>query len=214
MQTAILADDHVVVRDGIKALIEETGRLSIVGEASDGEEALILVKEMHPDVLITDITMPKLSGIDLIKQVQQESPGTKILVLTMHHNEHYVMRSMQNGASGYVLKDADREEIYKAIEAISDGKKFYDEKTSQMMMQSFIKNARGDQEPQPNPNLSKRELEVLRYVVEGHTSNQIAEKLFISTRTVDSHRTNIMQKLKVKNTAELVKVSFKMKLLD
>lgn len=215
MFTAVLADDHTIVRDGIKSLLEESGRISVIGEASDGEEALALVRELKPDLLITDITMPKLSGLELAQQVQRLAPKTKVLIFTMHENEDYILRAFESGALGYLLKDAEREDIFKAVDAVAIGQRYYGERASQLMMQGIIKNARGEGNDSGNTSrLSKRELEVLKYVVEGHTSGQIAKSLFISARTVDSHRTNIMQKLKVKNTAELVKTAFKLDLLD
>jgi DNA-binding NarL/FixJ family response regulator len=214
MYTAVLADDHTIVRDGIKSLLEESGRLSVIGEASDGEEAFALVHELKPDLLITDITMPKLSGLELAQMVQQSALKTKVLIFTMHENEGYILRAFENGALGYLLKDAEREDIFKAIDAVVLGECYYGERASRLMMQGIIKNARGEGDEAVTPKLSKRELEVLKYVVEGHTSGQIAASLFISARTVDSHRTNIMQKLKVKNTAELVKTALQLDLLD
>jgi DNA-binding NarL/FixJ family response regulator len=214
MYTAVLADDHIIVRDGIKSLLEESGRLSIIGEASDGQEAFALVRALKPDLLITDITMPKLSGLELAQMVQQSMLKTKVLIFTMHENEGYILRAFENGALGYLLKDAEREDIFEAIDAVVLGERYYGERASRLMMQGIIKNARGEGDEAATPKLSKREVQVLKYVVEGHTSGQIAAALFISARTVDSHRTNIMQKLKVKNTAELVKTALQLDLLD
>lgn len=214
MQTAILADDHAIVRDGMKSLLEGSGRVKVIGEASNGIEALELVKKLHPDLLITDVTMPNMNGIELTEKAVEAAPAIRVLVFTMHENEDFILKSFENGASGYLLKDADRDEIFRAIETISEGKKYYDARASKLMMQGIIRNARGESDEAQAGRLSKRELEVLKFVVEGHTSNQIAQTLFISTRTVDSHRTNIMQKLKVKNTAELVKTAFKLNLIE
>jgi DNA-binding NarL/FixJ family response regulator len=203
----VIVDDHAIVRDGVKALLETSDEIELLGEASNGKEALEKVAELSPDVLLCDITMPEMNGIETAAHVAENHPNTKVVMFSMHEDEEYITKSLENKASGFISKDADREEIIEALKAVQEGKNYYSDTISQKMLSTFTQNA---QEQQPNPadhnvHLTSREKEILTLVATGSSSKEIGEKLFISVRTVETHRNNIMHKLEVKNSAELIK---------
>ena len=203
----LLADDHTLIRSGIATLLQSIKDFSVVGEAEDGEDAVHKTGELRPDVIVIDLSMPKLSGIEATKIIKKRYPETNVLVLTMHENEEYVYQILKSGASGYVLKSAGKDELAAAIRAAAKGEKFFSPKISQLMAEGYIKrvekgtsdSAKGD------VPLTRREREILALVASGLTNQQIAEQLYISPRTVDSHRTNIMQKLEIHDLANLVR---------
>ena len=203
----LLADDHTLVRSGIATLLQSSKDIQIVGEAEDGDEAIRKTGELQPDVVVIDLSMPKLSGIEATKILKRKYPDTKVLVLTMHENEEYVFQILKSGASGYVLKSAGKEELSAAIRAAAKGEKFFSPRISQLMAEGYVR--RVDQEAggsqQPEVPLTRREREILSLVVRGMTNQQIADQLYISPRTVDTHRTNIMQKLDIHDVANLVR---------
>lgn len=207
----LLADDHVIVRDGIKSLLEIEQDLIVVGEASDGIEALSKSKELEPDLLIVDIRMPNLNGIETIKKLSEASPGTKSLVLSMHDLEEYILRSIDSGADGYLLKDTSREEFVKAIHTINDGNKYFSSAISNVLVNNYL-NSKPAVLAKPKTyqskfGLTRREVEILKMVTEGLSNKDIAENLGKSVRTIETHRFNIMKKLNVKNAPELIKVA-------
>ena len=205
----ILADDHVIVRDGIRALLESETDIEVVGEASNGREALEMAKDLTPDVIIMDIRMPEMNGIEATQLLPQQSPNTRSLILTMHDMEEYVLRSIDSGAYGYLLKDTSKDEFIKAIHAIYKGERYYSSYISNVLVNNYINN-RNNPQPAGQENkfeLTKREIQILRYVVDGRSNKEIAEQLEKSVRTVETHRFNIMKKLQVKNIAELIKVA-------
>ena len=211
----ILADDHVIVRDGIRALLESETDIEVVGEASNGKEALDLAKELTPDVIIMDIRMPEMNGIEATQLLLQQSPTTRSLILTMHDMEEYVLRSIDSGAYGYLLKDTSKDEFIKAIRTIHKGERYYSSYISNVLVNNYI-NMRNNPNPASQENkfeLTKREIEILRLVVDGRSNKEIAELLEKSVRTVETHRFNIMKKLHVKNIAELIKVAKEQKLV-
>lgn len=206
----ILADDHLIVRNGIKSLLTEIDEIEIVGEASDGQEAIDLVEKLLPDIVVSDITMPKINGIDLIKLINQRYPETKVLILSMHQDDEYIIKAIEAGAKGYLPKDTDEEELLRAIKVINNGEKYlnsmvFDALTYRL---SSVKKTRRIEDL-----LTAREKEILKLLVTGLSNKQIAFKLHISVRTVDTHRTNIMRKLKVNNAAELVRTAIDNKLV-
>lgn len=211
MIQVVLADDHSVVRRGIKLLLEDSGLISVVGEADNGDQAIDLVKELKPDVLVTDIAMPGMSGIDLIQVIKKDCPDTHILVLSTHNDEEYILVSFEAGALGYLPKNAKAEQLVSAVEKIAEGELFYTPAVVDILGASLIRKR------SPGKSLkswlTKREKEILRELVEGSTNKEIAAKLFLSTRTVDSHRRNIMKKLKVTNSAQLVKLAIEKSLI-
>lgn len=201
----LLADDHALIRTGIRNLLEGRKDFAIVGEASDGEEVLRQVIALKPDIVIVDISMPKVSGIDATKHIKERFPDIRVLVLTMHENPEYVYQIFKSGASGYLLKNTGKEELIEAIRAVSQGKKFVSPHVSEIMISEYIRKANARDEGSEGTQLTKREREILELIARGMNNQQIADKLFISPRTVDTHRTNIMQKLNVHDAANLVR---------
>jgi len=201
----VLADDHRVVRNGIRYILENEPKLKIVGEADDGDEAYELVKKMIPDVLVTDINMPGMNGIELTDKIVKNQIPTHVLILSMYNDEAYILRSIEAGVMGYLPKDADYEEIILAIKTIAKGDLYYNHDITRILTQSIIRSNHIKQELKSLGELTKREKEVLKNIVEGNSNKIIAESLFISTRTVDTHRTNIMKKMHARNTADLVR---------
>ncbi len=199
----LLADDHVLIRHGIKNIIKRDQTLHVVGEVSDGEELLQFLEKETPDLLILDISMPKLSGIEAIGIVKKKYPQVKVLMLTMHKDKQYFYHSMSTGADGYLMKDDSDEELLLAIGKIRGGKNYL----SPMLSDDFasdVLSAHRNQEVSPFQSLTKREEEVLQLVVDGYTSRAMAEKLCLSPRTVDHHRAKLLKKFKMKNSVDLV----------
>jgi DNA-binding NarL/FixJ family response regulator len=201
----ILADDHPLIREGFKALLGKTEIFEIVGEAGDAKELIELVSTTSPDVILVDITMPGLSGIDAIQQLKQEYPFLKFIILTMHEEREYVMNAIKNGANGYLLKNVDRMELENAIRTVYEGGKYFSPFVVNILAESVVK-----QDSSPQAEMTPREKEVLQMVARGLSTKQIADKLEISIRTVESHRINMLKKFKVSNTAELIKKAMDM----
>ena len=207
----VLADDHELVRSGLIKLLESYKDLLIVGEAGDGLEAVEKAKQLNPDVLVIDLSMPRLSGIEATKIVRKECPNVAVLVLTMHQNEEYVYQIFKSGAGGYILKEAGKDELATAIRTVARGEKYFSSRVSEIMVDGFLRRGSGQDGKFPNDSgtpdipLTKREKEVLSFIAEGLNNEEISQKLFISPRTVDTHRTNIMQKLDIHDAANLVK---------
>lgn len=204
----ILADDHPVVRKGLRALLEAESDFRIAGEASDGREALKLVEQERPDVLIVDLMMPGLGGLEVVRQVRHRSPQTRIIVLSMHANEAYVLEALKNGAAGYVLKDESHAALVSAVQAVSAGRRYISPPLSERVMEIFLNKTEasaGD----PYETLTDREREVLHLAAEGRTSAEIGDRLFISPRTVESHRAHLMQKLGLKTQSELIRFALR-----
>lgn len=205
----LIVDDHDVVRSGLKALLRTSEEYAVVGEAADGEEALRLVEELTPDIVLTDISMPRLDGIGATRLITQRHPQVKVIVLTVYEDEEYVYQILRAGASGYLLKNASKVQIFEAIEAVMSGERFFSPGISRLIVDGFLKRAAVQETTEPptptGTGLTKRELEVLRFIALGLTNREIAEKLFLSFRTVNTHRANIMQKLDIHDTAGLVR---------
>lgn len=221
----LIADDHSVVRSGLRMLFQRTPEFSIVGEAADGEEVVRLVSEQKPDVAIVDISMPKLNGIEATKIIKEQNPGVKVLILTVHENEGYIYQMMRAGASGYVLKNAEKKEIFDAIHTLVAGGQFFSSPSvSKVLIDGFVKRAK-EQEHEPfspqlggasnnRPQLTNRETEILGYIAQSLTSREIADKLDLSVRTVNTHRANLMQKLNIHDTAGLVRFAIQNGIVD
>ncbi|MBI3577917.1 MAG: response regulator transcription factor [Ignavibacteriales bacterium] len=203
----LLADDHALIRSGIATLLQGNADFSIIGEAKDGEEAVQKAKELSPDVVVIDLSMPKLSGVEATKIIKKKYPNIRVLVLTMHENEEYVYQILKSGAGGYVLKSAGKEELSAAIRAVARGEKFFSPRVSQIMAEGYLRRAEEDELKgrQDDAPLTRREKEILALVANGLTNQQIADQLYISPRTVDTHRTNIMQKLDIHDVVNLVR---------
>lgn len=203
----VLADDHAILTQGTSSLLSEYDDIELVGTASDGEQLHKLVQELHPDILISDISMPGKSIFDISEEINRKGLNTKVIIFTMHESPDYVYRALNSHISGYLTKSAVKNELIDAIKSIKEGKEYYSQPISQIIVKGFKSRNQQDTEDQNPINvLSKREKEVLTHLIEGLNSRQIAEKLFLSERTVSNHRANMLQKCKVSNTVELVRL--------
>lgn len=202
----VLADDHVFVRDGIKSLLENEANIEVVGEAIDGADALEVVTANKPDLLIVDIRMPNLTGIEVVEKLRSEGNPIKIIMLSMHESEEYVLKSIKAGADGYLLKGSSKEEFLKALHNVAAGGKYFSGDISSILI-SQLTNSSSSLEPKQNLSdemmITKREKEILTLLLSGKGNKEIAEALEISKRTAEVHRFNLMKKLKVKNLMEL-----------
>lgn len=208
-----LVDDHSLVRDGMKALLTGVPSLLIVGDASNGQELLDRLPTTPTDIVLMDLQMPVLDGFATLPLLREQFPEIRVLVLTMLAHERYVGQALDAGAVGYILKSADQAEIIAAIRAVSAGKRFLCSDIGLSLLQKVL-HPEASVETKKVDGLSYRELEVLRLIAEGLTNNAIAEKLFVSRRTVETHRQNILEKTQVKNTAALIKYAVEHGLLD
>ena len=199
----LLADDHLIVRQGLKVLLEREG-FDAVGEACDGREAVRLAQELSPDIALLDLSMPLLNGVDAGRAILQTSPKTKVVLLTMHTENHHVLDALRAGIKGYVLKTKASEELVQAIQEVSLGKLYLTPGVSEVVVQAYL--AKTDLPPEP---LSLREREVLELIAEGKTTKEVAVVLGISVKTAESHRTRMMEKLNVHETASLVRYAIK-----
>lgn len=212
-QTSIvLVDDHSLVRDGIRALLESEEDLNVIGEGADGTEALSLVKEKNPDVLIIDIRMPKMTGIAAVQKLSASDSKTKCIILSMHDSEEYILQSVAAGAKGYLLKDTGKTEFIKAIHTVQGGGKYYSGDISNVLVNHLLnpktttkENPKKDTRTSKPFDLTNKEIQVLGLVLSGLTNQQISEKLQNSKRTVETHRFNLMRKMEVKNLMDLSK---------
>jgi DNA-binding NarL/FixJ family response regulator len=210
----LIADDHGVVRSGVRALLRSSPEYRIVAEAADGQEAIDLAKRLAPDIVMMDISMPGINGIEATRILRKEVPGAKIIILTVHEDEEYVYQMLKAGASGYVLKSAGKKEIFAAIASAMSGERFFSPGVSRLIIEGFIhRDDREEDHSQAGHDsvstaavpLTKRESQVLQYIARGFTNREIAELLYLSVRTVNTHRTNLMQKLDLHDTARLVR---------
>lgn len=203
----LIADDHSVVREGLRALLGRVSDFDVVAETADGEETVRVTAEKKPDVAIVDISMPNVNGIEATRQIKKKSPETKVLIFTIYENEEYVYQMVASGASGYVLKDAGKNDLINAVRTLHSGGRFFSPGVSQLIIDEFVRRSRSadDPAPQGRSGLTQRESEILKYIASGLTNGEIARKLFLSVRTINTHRTNLMHKLDVHNTAGLVR---------
>jgi DNA-binding NarL/FixJ family response regulator len=203
----VLADDHVFVRDGIKSLLENEANIEVVGEATDGLEALKIVETEKPDLLILDIRMPNLTGIEVVEKLRTQNNTIKIVMLSMHESEEYVLKSIKAGADGYLLKGSSKEEFLKAVHTVANGGKYFSGDISSILIGHLTNGTNSSLEPKQalaeEMIITKREKEILKLLLSGKGNKEIAEALDISKRTAEVHRFNLMKKLKVKNLMEL-----------
>ncbi len=196
----VIADDHQVVLDGFIARLQMESGIEVIGTASNGLEAINVVRELHPDVVLMDVSMPVMNGIEATSVIREENPNAKVLMLTMHDNREYIMKVMQVGAVGYMLKEISAEKMVQAIKTVNQGSTYFCESVTQTLFSQEVTPAA----QKPNP-LSRREEAVLKLVAQGHSSKKVASLLNISYRTVETHRQNIKHKLDLHSTAELAK---------
>ncbi len=202
----VLADDHVFVRDGIKSLLENEANIIVVGEATDGLEALKIVESEQPDLLILDIRMPNMTGIEVVEKLRSQNNLVKIVMLSMHESEEYVLKCIKAGADGYLLKGSSKEEFLKALHTVSDGGKYFSGDISSILIGQLTHPTMSSEMKNPISEemlITKREKEILTLLLSGKGNKEIAEALDISKRTAEVHRFNLMKKLKVKNLMEL-----------
>lgn len=216
----MLVDDHSIVRDGIRLLLEQVEGLTIIDEANDAEDALEKLKGRQttgtlPDIILMDISMPGLSGIQATQIITKHYKSIRVLMLSMHNNEDYILRSVEAGAYGYILKDSSSEEMIKAIQNVATGEKYFSSPVATIILNGYMQQLKkGDRLASTRRSkLSKKEKEILGHLVAGMSSREIAEKLQLSVRTVDNHRANMMRRLQVRNAAELVRMAVEEKLL-
>ena len=204
----MIADDHRVFREGIVSILENTGEIRVIAQAQDGKEVMEKLRKARPELILMDISMGEAGGIETTRLVREQYPEIKVLVLSMHSESSYIVRMLEAGASGYLLKDAGSAELINAIKAVAQGHTYFSSQVSATLVDQLVKGKKPPERKAGVP-LTRREIEVLRLIAEEYSNPEIADKLFISIRTVDTHRRNLLEKLGVKNTAGLVKYAIK-----
>jgi DNA-binding NarL/FixJ family response regulator len=199
----VLAEDHTILREGLRALLSADPNFEIIGEAQNGREAVRCVEKMEPDLLLMDLSMPRMSGMDAIREIKKRYPEIKIIALTVHKTEEYLLTTLKAGADGYVLKDATHEELVMAIKNVMGGKSYLSPGVSEKVIVGYLEGRESNRSISPWETLSQREREVLKLIAEGFKNKEIAEDLCISLKTVEKHRANLMKKLDLHNAAAL-----------
>lgn len=202
-RTILIADDHPIVRRGIRNLLQPESEFSIVGEVADGLEAIHQVERLKPDILLLDLMLPGLSGLEVLRVARDRTPTTRVVVLSMYSTTAFVAEALKNGASAYVLKGSAEDDIVRGLRDVAHGKRFLSPQISDMAIEGYIELLR-DHPSDPHETLTPREREILQLAAEGHTNSQIAQRLHISPRTVENHRANLLRKLGITNHSELV----------
>ena len=212
MTTAILADDHEIVRRGLRGILESEGSCRIVAEASDGLSAAQLVDKHKPQILVLDLNMPRLHGIEVLRQTRVSSPNTRVIVLSMHSDEPYVIESLRAGAMAYILKGSESQEILQALKEVLAGRRFLSATLSEWAINALV--SKPADESDPLHSLTQRERMVVQLAAEGNNNAEIAEKLFISPRTAETHRTNLLRKLGLHTQTDLVRFAIRKGLIQ
>ena len=214
MIRVLIAEDHLMVRAGIRALLEKAGDIHILGEVSNGQEAIEMTSDLKPDVLIMDIMMTRLNGIQAAENIRKLNLSTRILLLSMYSDEGLVYQALQSGVKGYVLKSSVSDELLWAVHTIASGKTYLSSQISEIVVENAVHPRSPGQDHDPLSNISPREKEILQLIAEEHTSGEIAKMLFISEKTVEKHRASLMEKLNVRNLAGLVRLAVRYRLVD
>lgn len=204
MTTVLIADDHGIVRTGLRLLFERIPDMQVVGEATDGRQAVTLAKELHPDIVIMDVTMPMLNGLEATAQIVKENPAVGVIMLSMHADESYVLKALDAGAKGYLLKDQADNDLEDAVRAVIAGKPYFSPSITQTLLEDYVRVMRERGVQDSYALLTEREREVLQLLAEGKSNKEAAAILKLSPYTVETHRTNLMQKLALHNTADIV----------
>lgn len=197
----VIAEDHTILREGLRALLSSEAELRVVGEAKDGREAIQCAEQLEPDLILMDLSMPKMNGVEAIREIKNRIPETRVLALTVHKAEEFVLEVLQAGADGYVLKDASSEELMMAIRSVLGGQRYLSPAVSQMVIDGYLAGRKTCESPWDT--LTKREREILKLIAEGHKNKEIADYLCISVKTVEKHRANLMKKLDLHSAAAL-----------
>jgi len=201
---ALLADDHSVVRQGLRVWLEKSGSVQVVGEAADGRQAVSLAEELDPDVVLMDIAMPTLNGIEATAQITRRNENTKVIILSMYADEGYILRALGAGAKGYLLKESAESDVLPAVRAVCAGKPYFTPSIARLLLEDYMRVLKQNNAQDSYDLLTEREKEVLQILAEGKSNKEVAQVLNLSPHTVDTHRTNLMQKLNLHNTAEIV----------
>jgi len=199
----VIAEDHTILREGLKSLLRADPDFDIVGEAEDGRDAIRCVQALSPDLVLLDLSMPRMNGLDALKEIKKQSPEAKIIILTVHKTEEYVLTALQAGADGYVLKDATHSELVMAIKNVLMGKRYLSPGISEKVIEGYLEGRKTIKTRSAWDTLTQREREILKLIAEGYKNKEIADYLFISLKTVEKHRANLMRKLDLHNAAAL-----------
>jgi DNA-binding NarL/FixJ family response regulator len=210
----LIADDHTIVRQGLARLLEEQPDLKVVGEATNGNKAIEIALDLKPDIVIMDIAMPRMNGLEAAKRIRKQLPGTKILILSMYSHEHYIHDLLETGISGYLLKDSSGRDIIKAIRAAMKDETFLSPSISKKLVDTYLSPQKSSPKAERYKQLSNREREVFQLIAEGHSTRQIADTLCVSISTIKSHRANIMEKLDISTPVKLVHFAIQLGLVD
>lgn len=210
----LVADDHGVVRKGLRLILERHDGLEVIGEAADGREAVRLAEELSPDIVIMDVGMPQLNGIDATAQILHRNPRAGVIILSMHSDEGYIVRALSAGAKGYLLKDSAEEDLIQAVRIVAQGRPFFSPRITQTLLDDYVRQLRQKGLQDSYDLLTEREKEVLQLISEGKSNKEVATTLDLSVYTVETHRTNLMQKLNLHNTAEIVLYAVRKKIIS
>jgi DNA-binding NarL/FixJ family response regulator len=213
-QRIVIAEDYTILREGLRSLLSSHPEFEIVGEAEDGQVAIQTVDRFKPDLALMDLSMPRMNGMDAIKEIKKRSPETKVLVLTVHKSEEYIYAALQAGADGYVLKDSPHAELGMAIRSVLDGKRYVSPGISERLIEGYLEGRKKAKPLSPWETLTQREREILKLIAEGHKNKEIAEYLCISFKTVEKHRANLMKKLDLHNVQTLTALALEKGLID
>jgi two-component system, NarL family, response regulator NreC len=200
----VLADDHTIIRSGLRLLLEQQPDFKVVAEASDGRQAVQLVAKHHPNVVVLDIGMPELNGIEATRQIVAQDPHPDVVILSMHSDESYVLRALKAGARAYILKNAAEADLIRAVQAVSEGKSFFSPVISKMLLEDYVRRVREKEVEDSYDLLTPREREILQLIAEGKTNKEMATILGLSPHTIETHRGNILEKLNLHSVPELI----------
>jgi len=215
MINVLLADDHTMFVDGIDSILKTESDIAVVGKVYNGPDVVQFVKDNKVDLVLLDVNLPDMNGIEVCKALKEQNIETKILAISMFNEESFVTEILNNGAQGYILKNTGREELLKALRTVVGGKSYFSDDVTQTIMKGLMKQRKaGKQKEGFFPKISRREKEVLRLIIQEHTTQEIANKLFISLKTVESHRSSLLNKMNARNTAGLVRIAIENNLLD
>ena len=210
----VIAEDYTILREGLRSLLSSHPDFEIVGEAEDGQEAIRNVEKLKPDLALMDLSMPRMNGMDAIKEIKKRSPQTKVLVLTVHKSEEYIHAALQAGADGYILKDSTHAELGLAIKNILEGKRYISPGISESLIEGYLEGRKKAKPPSTWDTLTQREREILKLIAEGYKNKAIAEYLCISVKTVEKHRANLMKKLDLHNIQALTALAMEKGLIS